>query len=152
MNQAWRLLVSAAAGAVVLLFLSGCLSTHPGSSSLAYVDIDTADARSIRDEAVRVLEDDGYGLVGESVGQFVFEREATQRDRVLFGQYGDESLTMRVVVTIEPRRKGGYLVRADAYAVHSRYEDKVPRVARRPYQALLNRVKASLVTADNAVQ
>ena len=107
MRHQLRSLASAAGGVVFLLFLTGCLSTHPGSSSLAYVDLDTADVEAIRAETVRVFEDDNYGLAAESVQKLVFEREATQRDRVLFGQYGDEGLTMRVVVSFEPRRKGG---------------------------------------------
>jgi hypothetical protein len=77
-----------------------------------------------------------------------FEREATQRDRVLYGRYG-EDLAMRVVVLIEPRRQGGSLVRADAYVLRGSFEDRVPRVGRRPYQDLLNRVKANFVRADS---
>jgi len=127
--------------------MSGCLSTHPGSSSLAYVDIESDGAKAIRAETVRVFADDSYQLVSESAGAMVFEREATQRDRVMYGRYA-EQLSMRVVVSMEPRRQGGYLLRVDAYALHGGYEDKLLRIGRRPYQRLLDRVKASLVTAD----
>jgi hypothetical protein len=50
---------------------------------------------------------------------------------------------MGVVVFLEPRRQGGILVRADAYALHPNSKIKVLRIARRPYQDLLDRVKAS---------
>jgi hypothetical protein len=138
---------TAVAGVVSLLLLSGCLSTHPGSSSLAYVDIESSGADAIRAETLRVFADDGYRLADEPSGHLVFEREATQRDQVLFGRYGEQRLTMGVIVSIEPRRQGGCLVRADAYTLHDDREDKVPWVGRRPYQDLLNRVKASLVKA-----
>jgi hypothetical protein len=148
MKDPLRPIMATAAGVLSLLFLAGCLSTNPGSSSLAYVDVDTADMGAIRTETVRVFDDDNYLPAGETAGALVFEREATQRDRVLFGRYGDDKLTMRVVVSLEPRRKGGYLLRSDAYVVRDGDEEKVPWMARRPYQNLLNQVKASLVKAE----
>lgn len=137
-----------AAGFGCLLFLAGCLSDNLGSSSLVSVDIASHGVEVIRKGTIRVFADDGYQLVDESAGQLTFEREATQRDRVLYGRYG-EALAMRVVVLIEPRRQGGGLVRADAYVLRGSFEDRVPRVGRRPYQDLLNRVKANLVLADS---
>lgn len=137
-----------AVGFLSLLLLSGCLSTHPGSSSLAYVDIVSHDTAAVSAATVRVFEDNGYALVGASSPPWVFEREGTQRDRVMYGRYGDKRLDMRVVVTIEPRRQGGCLLRADAYVLRDGVEDPVPRVARRPYRSLLNQVQASLETAE----
>lgn len=139
---------AAVASVVILLLPSGCLSDNPGSSSTAFVDIESHGADTIRKETIRVFADDNYQLVGESAGRLTFEREATQRDRVLYGRYEEADLSMRVVVSVEPRRQGGCLVRADAYVLRGRSEDKVLRMARRPYQDLLNRVKASLVKAD----
>lgn len=134
-------------GFASLLFLMGCLSTNPGSSSLAYVDIPAANVKTIQAEIVRVFADNNYHQIGETTAPMVFEREATQRDRVLFGRYGDDDLTMRLTVAIEPRHKGGHLVRCDAYTVRQGLEEKLPWMARRPYQDLLNQVKASLITA-----
>lgn len=131
------------------LFLAGCLSDHPGSSSLAYVDIESGSAASVREGIIRVFEDDGYTLM-DSPGELVFERNGTQRDKVLFGHYGDDRLVMRVVVSIEPRRQGGHLVRADAYVLRDGEKDVVPKMARRPYQNQLNRVKANLVASGGA--
>jgi hypothetical protein len=146
MRNPLRVFAAQAAGFVSLLFLTGCLSTNPGSASLAYVDIESHGADEVRAETIRVFEDDNYQLVEESAGRLTFDREATQRDQVMYGHYG-EQLSMRVVVSIEPRRQGGCLVRADAYALSGGSETKVIRMARRPYKDLLNRVKASLVKA-----
>lgn len=144
----WLCVASAKAGGVgCLLFLAGCLSDNLGSSSLASVDIASHSVEAIRRGTIRVFADDGYQLVGESAGQLTFEREATQHDRVLYGRYG-EDLAMRIVVLIEPRSQGGGLVRADAYVLRGRFEDRVPRIGRRPYQDLLNRIKANFVRAD----
>ena len=134
-------------GFISLVFLSGCLSTHPGSSSMAYVDIETDDVAAIRAETIRVFEGDNYELVSGQDDVMVFKREATQRDRMFYGLYGDKQMIMRIEVMIEPRRKGGSLVRLDAFAVHDRVEDKLPHMARRPFQNLLNGIKASLVTS-----
>jgi hypothetical protein len=132
-----------------LLLLAGCLSDNPGSSSIAYVNITSHAAAAIRAETVRVFAADNYGLTRESAGELVFERKATQRDQIMYGRY-DEPLVMRVVVSIEPQRQGGCVLRADAYALHDRDETKVLRIARRPYQDLLNRVKANLTAARGA--
>jgi hypothetical protein len=137
------------AGAACLLLLSGCLSTNPGSSSMAYVDIKSGTPARIQEEVVRVFEDDNYQLVREKDGLMVFERESTQRDRVMYGFYDTADLVMRVVVSVEPRRQGGCLVRADVYTVRDgQHEEKLLRMGRRPYQNLLNQVRASLVKAD----
>jgi hypothetical protein len=124
----------------------GCVSDHPGSGSLAYVDVEAQGDDAVRAGTIRVFEDDGYTLK-ESGEELVFEREATRRDKVFFKQYGDDWLVMRVVVSIEPRRAGGCLVRADAFAIHDGREEAVPWIARRPYQKQLDRVKANLVTS-----
>ena len=135
---------------VAMIFSGGCLSTHPGSSSLAYVVVEGASIDAISEEAIRVFGDEFYEITSNQPEGIVFEREATQRDRVLWGRYQEEDLRMRVVVAFEPLANGGILVRADAYILpggaFSR-EEKIVRMGRRPYQALLNRVKASLVTS-----
>jgi hypothetical protein len=137
------------AGAACLMLLAGCLSTNPGSSSMAYVDIKSGTPARIQEEVVRVFEDDNYQLVREKDGTMVFERESTQRDRVMYGFYDTADLVMRVVVSVEPRRQGGCLVRADVYTVRDgQHEEKLLRMGRRPYQNLLNQVRASLVKAD----
>jgi len=114
---------------------------------MVFIDLDTGTVASIRAEMLRVFEDDNYKLISDADGEMEFEREATERDRVLYGRFGDNQLVIRVIATIEPRRKGGYLVRADAYAIHDRSVEKLSFFARRPFQKLLNQVKASQVSA-----
>lgn len=137
-----------AAGVVGLVLLAGCLSTHPGSSSLAYVDIVSHGEEDVRAETIRVFEDEDYRLVQVTPSEMIFERPATQRERVLYGSYGAAPVATRVVVAVEPRRQGGCLLRSDAYTLREGFVDKLPRMSRRPYQDLLNRVKASFVTTE----
>lgn len=147
MMVAKRLFLAAMCGLSGLLMLGGCMSDHPGSSSLAYVDIKSGTEAIVREGIVNVFEDDGY-LLSDSVGDMVFERSGTQRDKMLFSHYGDDSLVMRVMVSVEPRRQGGFLVRANAYAIRDGQKEPVPKIARRTYQNQLNRVKANLVKSE----
>jgi hypothetical protein len=128
-----------------LVLLSGCISDDPGSSSLASVVIASHGPDAVRGETIRVFGDDGYALVADAGDVLTFEREPTQGDLVRYGRYG-ESITMRVVVMIQPRNVGGVLLRADASVLRDNgFEDKILRIARRPYQKLLDRVRASLI-------
>ena len=132
------------------MFSGGCASTHPGSSSLAYVVVEGAELEDIRAETRRVFDDEFYEVERDQPNEIIFEREGTQRDKVLWGGYVERDLRMRVVVTFEPFAKGGVLVCADAYVVREGViseTEKIMRIGRRPYQDLLNRMKASLVTS-----
>jgi hypothetical protein len=142
--------VARVAGTATCVLLSGCLSDRPGSSSLASVEIVSHTEDVVRAEAVRVFADENYQLVSEPGGPMVFEREATRNDRLKYGSLGDQAFIMRVTVTLEHRRQGGVLVRADAFVVKEGVADKVIWVGRRPYQALLDALKASLVEAKLA--
>lgn len=128
------------------MLLAGCVSNDLGSSSLAWVEIPSEGADAVRKETIQVLADDSYQLVGETDRLMTFEREATQRDRVMYGRTG-EQLAMRVVVSVEAERWGGCLVRADAYVLRDQDATPVLRIARRHYQDLLNRVKTNLANA-----
>jgi hypothetical protein len=139
----------AVVGLCGLMLMGGCLSDDPGSRSLAYVNIDSSNEDAVRREVIRVLEDEGYALM-ESDDKLVFEREATRRDKVYFGQYGVDRQDMRVIVSIEPGRHGGWLVRSDAYVVRDGREEALRPIARRPYQKQLNRVKASMVSVGDS--
>ncbi len=136
-------------GAVTLslLLLSGCISDGGGSGRTAFVEIFSHGVEAVRQETLRVFSEDNYQLTGAQDGILTFEREATQREQVMYGRYG-ETLSMRVFVTIEPRHTGGCGVMADAFVLRGSFEDKVLRMARRPYQDLLNRVRGNLATAQ----
>ena len=128
-----------------MLLLAGCQSMmHPGSSSLAYVEIANTSLESIRLTAVRIFAAEHYELLSSNVREMVFVREGTRYDRLQYGRY-EERLQMKVVVTLEPFGENRTLVRADAYAVRGGSdfgELKLLRIARRPYQKLLDEVKA----------
>ena len=131
------------AAAAALVMTAGCLSTHPGSSSLAHVVIDGVSMAAIREATVQVFTGDHYQLQSSGQSGLVFTREGSRQDQVRYGRYG-ESLHMRVDVIMEPYGARSVLVRADVYALHGGSTlgaTKLLKIARRPYQKLLNRVR-----------
>ncbi len=134
------LLVGAAA------LLSGCQSIHPGWSSLAYVEIEDASLEAVHAATLQVFAGENYAAHSVKPREIVFVREGTPNDRLQYARY-QESLQMRVEVTLEPFGDDGVLVRADAYAVvgaSGRDEVQLLKIARRPYRLLLNRVKETV--------
>lgn len=125
------------------LLLSGCFLTHPGGTSMAYVEVEHASVEQVRKAAVEVFAGERYEVLSADKDGFVFEREGTLNDRLQYARY-DESLRMRVYVTVEPFGPGAVLVRADAFAVgggSDRSATQLLRLARRPYMQLLRRVR-----------
>jgi hypothetical protein len=158
--RAYRVVIRSVLAAVIML-CGGChlLSNHSGSSSLAYVVIDGASQDEIREMVIKVFYDESYTIEYEDPKGLVFGREATQQDRLrwgTFGDFGDQSLRMRVVVAFEPLAPGGILVRADAYVLRegitskSSQSEKVRHIGRRPYQELLRRIRVSMVESRPA--
>ncbi len=126
-------------GATVLF--SGCMLTHPGATSLAYVEIKGASIECVRETTVQVFAADYFKVKSADEQGFVFVREATLNDRLQYARY-DEDLYMRVDVTFEPYGPSAILVRADAYAVSGGdYTTKLLRIARRPYMKMLRNIR-----------
>ncbi len=126
-------------GATVLL--SGCLLTHPGGTSLAYVEIKGSSIERVRETTVQVFAAERYKVESASEKGFAFVREATLNDRLQYARY-DEDLCMRVDVTFEPFGPATILVRADAYAISGGdYTTKLLRIARRPYMKMLRSIR-----------
>ena len=144
-----RLMRLALLGFAVLL--SGCLLTHPGGTSMAYIEVEGASAESVYQVAQEVFAAEHYAVEEAAGQQIVFVREGTVNDRLKYARYG-EGLLMRVVVTVEPFGPGKTLVRADAFAVleGSRSPVQILRVARRPYMKLLRRIKENAEAIDAA--
>ncbi len=137
-----------------LALSAGCLSTNPGSASLAYVEILGVPIEQVHAAALRVFRSESYQVESSSENECVFVREGTQRDRVQYGRYG-QSLQMRVVVTLEDEGRNGVFVRADAYAVSGGSDvgaTKLLRMARRPYVQLLERVKQAALAPGLEVE
>lgn len=137
----------------VLSFLmwnaSGCFSTQPGSSSLASVVIYNTTMAAVQEATIQVFESENYEVTSKSEDQIVFVREGTQQDQIRYGRY-EESLSMRVEVSLEPWRTSGVLVRADAYAVHGGSDfaaQKLMKIVKRPYQKMLDSIRESVTTS-----
>lgn len=125
------------------VLLAGCLLTHPGASSLAFVEIEGASIERVREVTRKVFVAEHYAVRSEDAEGLVFVRPGTLNDQLQYARYG-ESLTMRVDVTLEPYGSGAVLVRADAFALHNasdRDSVRLLKVTRRPYMQLLRRVK-----------
>ena len=125
------------------LLLSGCFLTHPGGTSMAYVEIDGVSIDRAREAAAEVFSAERYQIESDKGSELVFVRDGTLNDRLQYARYG-ESLYMRVIVTFEDYGPDTVLVRADAFAVaggSERSATQVLRIARRPYMKLLRRVR-----------
>ncbi len=146
-----RFLAGPGALPFLLLLLGGCLSTHPGSASIAYVVIPNSTDAAIRSETIRVFQEALYKIEQQSPDEVVFIRDATQRDRVMYASPAVDTLQMRVVVVITSDPKGGHLLQADAYVVRDGDAEKVLKIASRPYQVLLENVRASLLTSQEPI-
>ena len=126
-------------GATVLS--SGCLLTHPGGTSMAYIEIKGVSIERVRETTVQVFEAERYTVKSADEQGFVFVRQATLNDRLQYARY-DEDLYMRADVMFEPFGPATILVRADAYAVSGGdYTTKLLRIARRPYMKMLRDIK-----------
>jgi hypothetical protein len=129
-----------------LALLSGCQIFHPGFTSMAFVEIEKASFQAVHAATVKVFKEDGYQVLWSKPEKLVFVREATLDDRLRYARY-EESLRMRVELSLERYGEDSVLVRAEAYAVRGdsgRSEVKVLRAARRPYMELLRRVKEAV--------
>ena len=143
-----RRLSATAASLLILVvaaqLLCGCQSmTHPGSSSLAFIEVQTSSLKRVHEATVRVFTAEQYEVMFSDEEEIVFIREGTSSDRLQYGRY-QESLEMKVEVSLKPYGENKILVRADAYAViggSDRGAVKLLKIARRPYQKMLERVK-----------
>lgn len=127
----------------VTLFISGCQLTHPGSASLAFVEINNAPVERVQKAIVQVFTAEGYTVALHGKNFIIFTREGNMNDRLQYARY-EERLTMRVEVTLCSYGENGFLVKADAFAVRGdsdRSSIKLLKIARRPYMQLLDRVK-----------
>ena len=126
------------------LVFTGCLSSNPSSSSLAYVMINGATPEAIQKTAIEVFQDEYYNVAEQTATELVFERAATEQDRARWGRYGEQGMRMRVVVVIETFPNGDISVRADAYILRERGVADVEAITplgRRPYMKLLKEVR-----------
>lgn len=135
---------------IAMLGLTGCILTHPGGTSMAYVEVKGVTLERVREATVQVFGAERYQVEAAQANGFVFVRAATLNDRLQYARY-DESLFMRADVTFEPFGPDTILVRADAYAVSGgATETKLLRLARRPYMKMLRSVRDTALAASKA--
>ena len=135
---------------IAVLCLTGCILTHPGGTSLAYVEVKGVSLERVREATVQVFGAERYQVEAAQANGFVFVRDATLNDRLQYARY-DESLFMRADVTYEPFGPDTILVRVDAYAVSGgATETKLLRIARRPYMKMLRSVKKTALATSIA--
>ena len=130
------------------LLQTGCLSSHAGSSSLAYTVIQHTPIETVRELTCREFENEFYTIEKEGPAGYFFEREPTRQDLVVWSSFGEKDFRMRVVVTFEPF-ESDILVRADTYVVKNSLTapQKVGFSGRRPYQKILDRIQANSISA-----
>jgi hypothetical protein len=131
---------------VVLAVVSaGCLSTHGASGRLVHMEIKDVTIAEVRAETLKVFKAEYYEIMLDQSDQIVFERDANSRDSALWGNYGND-LRMKVEVQFQDSPRGGVLLSADAFTIRTDFgrEEKLRRMARRPYQQVLNRIKKNL--------
>lgn len=135
---------------IAMLCLTGCILTHPGGTSMAYVEVKGVSLERVQEATVQVFGAERYKVEAAQVNGYVFVRDATLNDRLQYARY-DESLFMRADVTFELFGPDTILVRLDAYAVSGgATETKLLRIARRPYMKMLRNVKDTALAASKA--
>ena len=138
---------------LVLLFLAGCQTPPPaGQDSLAWVEIDGRKGAEIRQATVEVFKENGYRLKSNSVLAATFEKPGSAANNLAYGGW-DSGVTIRVIVHVSVQNNGTYLLHCEAFRVldigDRSVEDARPIHFRRgPYQELLNRVKAKLLSGS----
>jgi hypothetical protein len=126
----------------IMAIMSGCMSTHPGSSSLVYLEIKETSVPEVIKATKQVMKSQLYKLTESNDDMMVFERDATRQDATRWGNYRDD-LRMRINVMIQSMGEGTVLVRADVFTVRgfaSRAE-ALRASGRRPYKHLLDDIE-----------
>lgn len=131
--------------------LSGC-KTPPsgGDDSLAWVEIAGHTSTEIKAAAEIVFEKEGYHLTASSPMKFTFEKGGGKMTGLAYGTL-ISGVLVRVNVTITRQENGNHLLHCEVFMVRNAgdrvLEDVQKRhFGRKPYQELLEKVKASLKT------
>ena len=140
---------------VLLLFwggLTGC-ETAPsgGDGSLAWVEITGHTSAEIKRAAEIVFEKDGYHLAASSPMKFTFEKDGGKMTDLAYGTLV-AGVLVRVNATITRQENGNHLLHCQVFMVRNAgdrvLEDIQKRnFGRKPYQELLDQVKAKLAAA-----
>jgi hypothetical protein len=150
---AWSNLWRGDLWAVSLLLVvagQGCKSPPiGGEGSLAWVEIAGHSSSEIAVATKEVLGKDGYRVIKGEGDEFTFEKPGSAWNEVTHGGFG-EGMTVRMKVVIGPEHRNTHLLQCRVYLIRHAgdrvFEDshEVTRFSRKPYQKLLEQVKATL--------
>lgn len=155
MNRFLRLrrgvLVFAAIGMAFGLMPIGC--THygaPGGPSFAAVSVPGANPDRIRLVVIEVFTQDGFEVKEGTRDTLVFQRQASRRHQIAYGDFSPGEVAERVAVKWGPGPGGTNELRCDVFMVRGssdpRFEEpqRISRLRRAPYVALLESAKRKL--------
>ncbi len=132
----------------LVLFLAGCTSPHSTSSPyLAAVIIRDKPIPQIEAATKAVFESEGYQARRVRVGEFVFDKEGTGMNTLVYGDWSTKKVWVRVKVFIHDLKPEPQIrLACDAFMVgehgDTRFEEehKLTRIHRGHYQDLLEKV------------
>jgi hypothetical protein len=145
-----------------LWLLAGCKTSTPSprlSDSLAYVEVTGRTPLEVAHAVSEVFREASYSparLPANDDMRLMFEKETGKGDLVLFGDWSGKNLWHRVRINIKPLDAQRQLVECDVYRVLDRgdprfeEESKLSTLKKKPYQEILDKVKARLNTTQTA--
>ena len=147
-------LLPAALGAALLLFQAGCRTSSPGhgTSHAAVIIPDHTDAE-VRQVARQVFAEDGYSVHHTGADLLEFRRAGSSMDRMKFGDWMDDGVSIRAKLKISTLADGAHLLQLDMYSfkeskdVFFQEETRMVLLNRRHYQKLLDEIVRRLVSA-----
>jgi hypothetical protein len=139
--------------ALVLTFLSpGCKSTpDTPSTRLASVVIAHHPMAEVEAATEKVFKDQGYAVARHKFGEFVFEKEGTSMNTLVYGDWSPKKVWVRVKLFLRelpPAQE--ILVECDVYMVgehgDARFEEehKLTHLHRSRYQEVLDQIGQNL--------
>ena len=146
MKPILQILLLTLVGAAVI----GCKSTGKTTSPLfAAVRIRGHTPEQIRGATAVVFQQDGFTAVDVHSPEMIFEKQGSRWDRIVYGSWvDDQAVRLRVRVSVAPMSDGAYELRCRALRVQHKgeagLEEETQLKNRKPYQALLEKVRGQL--------
>ena len=139
------------AGLLLVLQLAlstvGCKSSpRTPSTRLAAIIVTNKPVSEIEAATQSVFKDQGYITSRHLLGDFVFEKQGTGMNTLVYGDWSEKAVWVRVKLSIRRLAAQQHLVECDAYMVNdhgdARFEEehKLTRMHRGRYQELLEQI------------
>lgn len=135
--------------ALVTLAGWGCKSTGGSShGDAAWVEVRGRSADDIREATADVFRKAGWLATSATASELVFDRQGSTMSTVLYGGWMDGPVWYRAKVTLTERSGEVWLLRCRGFRLEDRGDSFFERAkelrSRKPYQELLDQVKAQL--------